>query len=171
LSGGMRRRLMVAKAMVHFPPVLVLDEPTAGVDVELRQQLWSYIKRLNAEGTTILLTTHYLEEAQALCDRIAIIDRGKVVANDTTSALLARLDAKEVVLTLTADPNPLPPDLVAQGFERIAANKLRLRYQPSCTELGPILGAVAQAGYHLVDLSTEETCLQDIFLQLTNGPH
>ena len=99
LSGGMRRRLMVAKAMVHAPPILVLDEPTAGVDVELRQQLWTYIKRLNAEGTTILLTTHYLEEAQALCDRIAIINRGKVVANDTTGALLARLDAKEVVLT------------------------------------------------------------------------
>ena len=169
LSGGMRRRLMVAKAMVHAPPILVLDEPTAGVDVELRQQLWTYIKRLNAEGTTILLTTHYLEEAQALCDRIAIINRGKVVANDTTGALLARLDAKEVVLTLTTDPNPLPPALAALGLERVAANKLRLRYQPSCTELGPVLAGVAEAGFHLVDLSTEETSLQDIFLQLTHS--
>jgi ABC-2 type transport system ATP-binding protein len=169
LSGGMRRRLMVAKAMVHAPPILVLDEPTAGVDVELRQQLWTYIKRLNAEGTTILLTTHYLEEAQALCDRIAIINRGKVVANDTTGALLARLDAKEVVLTLTTDPNPLPPALAALGLERVAANQLRLRYQPSCTELGPVLAGVAEAGFHLVDLSTEETSLQDIFLQLTHS--
>jgi ABC-2 type transport system ATP-binding protein len=171
LSGGMRRRLMVAKAMVHTPPILVLDEPTAGVDVELRQQLWSYIKRLNAEGTTILLTTHYLEEAQALCDRIAIINRGKVVAHDTTGALLARLDAKEVVLTLTADPNPVPDGLAALGLERVAPHKLRLRYQPSCTELGPILTAVAESGFHLVDLKTEETSLQDIFLQLTNAPH
>jgi ABC-2 type transport system ATP-binding protein len=167
LSGGMRRRLMVAKAMVHAPPVLVLDEPTAGVDVELRQQLWSYISRLNAAGTTILLTTHYLEEAQALCDRIAIIDRGKVVAHDTTAALLARLDAKEIVLIVATDPNPLPPALAALGLERVAANRLRLRYQPSCTELGPILSEVAAAGFHLVDLSTEETSLQDIFLQLT----
>jgi ABC-2 type transport system ATP-binding protein len=167
LSGGMRRRLMVAKAMVHFPPVLVLDEPTAGVDVELRQQLWSYIRRLNAEGTTILLTTHYLEEAQTLCDRIAIINRGKVVVNDTTAALLARLDAKEVTLTLTTDPNPVPPALAALGFERVATNKLRLRYQPSCTELGPILRDVSEAGFNLADLSTEETSLQDIFLQLT----
>jgi ABC-2 type transport system ATP-binding protein len=169
LSGGMRRRLMVAKAMVHAPPILVLDEPTAGVDVELRQQLWSYIKRLNAEGTTILLTTHYLEEAQALCDRIAIINRGKVVAHDTTGALLARLDAKEIVLTLADDPNPVPPALAGLGLERIAPGKLRLRYQPSCTELGPVLAAVAAAGGRLIDLSTEETSLQDIFLQLTNS--
>jgi ABC-2 type transport system ATP-binding protein len=91
-----------------------------------------------------------------------------VVANDTTSALLARLDAKEVVLTLTTDPNPLPPALAALGLERVAANKLRLRYQPSCTELGPVLAGVAEAGFHLVDLSTEETSLQDIFLQLTH---
>jgi len=167
LSGGMRRRLMVAKAMVHAPPVLVLDEPTAGVDVELRQQLWSYIRRLNAQGTTILLTTHYLEEAQTLCDRIAIINRGKVVVHDTTAALLARLDAKEVTLTLTADPNPVPPALSALGLDRVAANKLRLRYQPSCTALGPILREVSDAGFNLVDLSTEETSLQDIFLQLT----
>jgi ABC-2 type transport system ATP-binding protein len=171
LSGGMRRRLMVAKAMVHSPPILVLDEPTAGVDVELRQQLWSYIKQLNAGGTTILLTTHYLEEAQALCDRIAIINRGRVVANDTTTALLARLDAKEVVLTLSADPNPLPPALAALGLERTAPATLRLRYQPSCCVLGPVLAEVAAAGFDLVDLTTEETCLQDIFLQLTHGPH
>jgi ABC-2 type transport system ATP-binding protein len=171
LSGGMRRRLMVAKAMVHSPPILVLDEPTAGVDVELREQLWAYIRRLNQGGTTILLTTHYLEEAQELCDRIAIINRGTVVAHDTTAALLSRLDAKEVTLSLTADPDPLPPVLAALGFERAAPARLRLRYQPSSTELGPLLASVSAAGFGIVDLRTEETNLQDIFLQLTRHAH
>jgi len=168
LSGGMRRRLMVAKAMVHSPPILVLDEPTAGVDVELRQQLWAYIRELNAGGTTILLTTHYLEEAQELCDQIAIINRGTVVAHDTTEALLRRLDAKEVILSLTADPEPLPESLAALGFERVGPARLRLRYQPSCTELGLLLASVTAAGFGIVDLRTEETSLQDIFLQLTH---
>ena len=111
LSGGMRRRLMVAKAMVHNPPVLVLDEPTAGVDVELRQQLWSYVRQLNANGTTVLLTTHYLEEAEELCDRIAIINHGRVIACDTTQALLRRLDSKELVFILADDLAMLPPAL------------------------------------------------------------
>jgi ABC-2 type transport system ATP-binding protein len=169
LSGGMRRRLMVAKAMVHSPPILVLDEPTAGVDVELRQNLWAYIRELNRGGTTILLTTHYLEEAQELCDRIAIIDRGRLVVHDSTEALLRRLDAKEIILSLSADPEPLPARLAALGFERAGPARLRLRYQPSCTQLGPLLAAVGEAGYDIVDLSTEETSLQDIFLQLTGS--
>ena len=169
LSGGMRRRLMVAKAMVHSPPILVLDEPTAGVDVELRQNLWAYIRALNRGGTTILLTTHYLEEAQELCDRIAIIDRGRLVAHDSTEALLRRLDVKEIILSLGADPEPLPERLKALGFERSAPARLRLRYQPSCTQLGPLLAAVGEAGYDIVDVSTEETNLQDIFLQLTGN--
>jgi ABC-2 type transport system ATP-binding protein len=169
LSGGMRRRLMVAKAMVHSPPILVLDEPTAGVDVELRQNLWAYIRELNRGGTTILLTTHYLEEAQELCDRIAIIDHGRLVAHDSTEALLRRLDAKEIILSLSTDPEPLPAALAALGFERAGPAKLRLRYQPSCTQLGPLLAAVGAAGYDIVDLSTEETSLQDIFLQLTGS--
>ena len=97
LSGGMRRRLMVAKAMVHNPPVLVLDEPTAGVDVELRKALWAYVRKLNEAGTTVLLTTHYLEEAEELCDRIAIINHGELVANDTTQNLLRRIDNKRVI--------------------------------------------------------------------------
>jgi len=169
LSGGMRRRLMVAKAMVHSPPILVLDEPTAGVDVELRQNLWAYIRELNRGGTTILLTTHYLEEAQELCDRIAIIDHGRLVAHDSTAALLGRLDAKEIILSLSADPEPLPASLAALGFERAGPHKLRLRYQPSCTQLGPLLAAVGDAGYGILDVSTEETSLQDIFLQLTGS--
>jgi len=169
LSGGMRRRLMVAKAMVHSPPILVLDEPTAGVDVELRQNLWAYIRELNRGGTTILLTTHYLEEAQELCDRIAIIDHGRLVAHDSTAALLGRLDAKEIILSLSADPAPLPASLAALGFEGAGPLKLRLRYQPSCTQLGPLLAAVGDAGYGILDVSTEETSLQDIFLQLTGS--
>jgi ABC-2 type transport system ATP-binding protein len=169
LSGGMRRRLMVAKAMVHTPPVLVLDEPTAGVDVELRQQLWSYIRRLNQAGTTILLTTHYLEEAQQLCDRIAIINRGKVVAHDTTSGLLRHLDAKEILLTLGAPLAAVPPDLAALGFEQAGPAVLRLLYQPSRTQLGQVLAAVTAAGLGIVDLATKETSLQDIFLQLTKS--
>ncbi len=99
LSGGMKRRLMVAKAMVHAPPVLILDEPTAGVDVELRRQLWAYVQELNAAGVTIVLTTHYLEEAQALCDRIAIVNHGRVVTNEPTRDLLRRLDTRAVVIT------------------------------------------------------------------------
>ncbi|HLY56362.1 MAG TPA: ABC transporter ATP-binding protein, partial [Stellaceae bacterium] len=167
LSGGMRRRLMVAKAMVHAPPILVLDEPTAGVDVELRQQLWAYVKRLNAGGCTILLTTHYLEEAQALCDRIAIIHRGHVVAHDSTAALLRRLDAKKVTLTLSTDPDPVPPELARLGMERLAPFRLRLTYRPSRTLLGPLLAEIQAAGLEIVDLSTEETDLEDIFLDVT----
>ncbi len=167
LSGGMRRRLMVAKAMVHNPPVLVLDEPTAGVDVELRQQLWRHVRELNAAGTTVLLTTHYLEEAEQLCERIAIIDRGRLIACDSTSALLRRLDRKELVFILaddlTAVPAPLLPfDAVLQGPRR-----LLLRYQPTRTRIAEILAAVQAAGVEVVDLTTLETDLEDIFLQLT----
>ncbi|HTH97497.1 MAG TPA: ABC transporter ATP-binding protein [Stellaceae bacterium] len=167
LSGGMRRRLMVAKALVHAPPILVLDEPTAGVDVELRQMLWAYVRRLNDAGTTILLTTHYLEEAQELCDRIAIINRGRVVADDTTASLLKRLDAKEVVVTLDWDVETVPRELVNLGFEKVGPSKLRLLYQPSRIRLDTMLGAVTQAGFGIVDMTTKEASLQDIFLQLT----
>jgi ABC-2 type transport system ATP-binding protein len=167
LSGGMRRRLMVAKAMVHNPPVLVLDEPTAGVDVELRQQLWSYVRKLNAEGVTILLTTHYLEEAEELCDRIAIINRGKVIACESTGELLGRIDAKELVITLATDKVDLPAELQRFHPEIIAPKKLRLRYRPSETKVGEILDGLRAAGIAIQDLTTVETDLEDIFLQLT----
>ncbi|MBI3446300.1 MAG: ABC transporter ATP-binding protein [Magnetospirillum sp.] len=169
LSGGMRRRLLVAKAMVHAPPVLVLDEPTAGVDIELRQQLWAYVRQLNASGTTILLTTHYLEEAQELCDRIAIINHGKLVACDSTPNLLARIDGKAVTVTLSADLAEIPPALAAFGPERLDARRLLLRYRPSTTPIGIILDAFAASGLTITDLSTEETDLEDIFLQLTSS--
>jgi ABC-2 type transport system ATP-binding protein len=167
LSGGMRRRLMVGKAMVHSPPVLVLDEPTAGVDVELRRQLWSYVRDLNARGTTILLTTHYLEEAEELCDRIAIIDRGKVVACETTEALLRRIDAKELHITVAEPVTALPPVLAGLHIEVRAPGRLCFHYQPSRTRLDDLLDRLRAAGLTIVDVTTHESDLEDIFLQLT----
>jgi ABC-2 type transport system ATP-binding protein len=167
LSGGMRRRLMVAKAMVHNPPVLVLDEPTAGVDVELRQQLWSHVRELNAAGTTLLLTTHYLEEAEELCDRIAIIDHGRVIACESTQKLVGRFDSKELVLTLAQDLAAVPAGLAAFRATLEAPRRLRLAYQPSRVPFGAILAAVHDCGLAIADLTTVEPDLQDIFLQLT----
>jgi ABC-2 type transport system ATP-binding protein len=168
LSGGMRRRLLVAKAMVHSPPVLVLDEPTAGVDIELRQQLWAYVKRLNAAGTTILLTTHYLEEAEQLCDRIAIIDRGAVVAHDSTQSLLGRLDSKVLTITTDHDLTVPPPELAAFAPEIKDGRRLVIRYKPSQTHVGAILAGIQAAGLGVIDLTTDQADLEDIFLQLTH---
>ena len=169
LSGGMRRRLLVAKALVHQPPILVLDEPTAGVDVELRRQLWDYVVELNQRGVTVLLTTHYLEEAEELCDHIAIINHGKVVAHDETKTLLRRLDAKTVTITLADELQALPPALEAFSAELAAPDTIRIHYPPSRIHVGEILDAVRGAGLAIADLSTEETDLEDIFLQLTRG--
>jgi ABC-2 type transport system ATP-binding protein len=167
LSGGMRRRLMVAKALVHNPPVLVLDEPTAGVDVELRQQLWSYVRRLNAAGTTVLLTTHYLEEAEQLCDRIAIINHGRVIACEPTGTLLRRLDSKELVFILADDLASVPAPLAHFSAQLQGPRRLLLRYKPSQTRMGEILAAVQMAGLNIADMTTMEADLEDIFLQLT----
>jgi ABC-2 type transport system ATP-binding protein len=167
LSGGMRRRLMVAKALVHTPPVLVLDEPTAGVDVELRQQLWSYVRQLNAGGTTVLLTTHYLEEAEELCDRIAIINHGRVIACEPTAVLLRRLDSKALVFILDEDLAAVPAPLARFDALLQSPRRLMLRYQPSRTRIGDILAAVQAAGLNILDLTTLEADLEDIFLQLT----
>ncbi|HEY3918653.1 MAG TPA: ABC transporter ATP-binding protein [Stellaceae bacterium] len=169
LSGGMRRRLMVAKAMVHDPPVLVLDEPTAGVDVELRQHLWAMVRDLQARGTTILLTTHYLEEAEELCDRIAIINNGRLVACDTTAALLGRVDDKALSIALVEPIAAVPEALAALGFTLLASGRLGLRYAPSRTRLGELLAAVTAQGLAIRDISSQETDLEDIFLQLTRG--
>ena len=169
LSGGMRRRLLVAKALVHQPPVLVLDEPTAGVDVELRRQLWDYVLDLNRRGVTVLLTTHYLEEAEELCDHIAIINHGKLVAHDEKKALIGRLDAKTVTITLAGELASLPPTLQAYSAELTAPNAVTIHYQPSRIRIGEILDAVRGTGLDIVDLTTEETDLEDIFLQLTRG--
>ena len=169
LSGGMRRRLLVAKALVHTPPVLVLDEPTAGVDVELRQSLWAYVRQLNAAGTTILLTTHYLQEAEQLCDRIAIINHGKLIACDTTAALVARLDRKELCLILDRDLTAIPPALAGYDVVRKGPREIRFRYRPSRTRAGDLLEAARSAGLGILDITTEESDLEDIFLQLTRA--
>jgi ABC-2 type transport system ATP-binding protein len=171
LSGGMRRRLMVAKAMVHQPPVLVLDEPTAGVDIELRQQLWANVRELNRAGTTVLLTTHYLEEAEELCDRIAIINHGKVIACDDTESLLARVDNKALTLIFDRELEEVPDCLAAFNPERTGRRRLLFHYHASESPVPQILDAVCAAGLSVIDMSTEEADLEDIFLQLTRGAH
>ncbi|TNE40308.1 MAG: ABC transporter ATP-binding protein, partial [Alphaproteobacteria bacterium] len=168
LSGGMRRRLLVAKAMVHAPDVLILDEPTAGVDIELRQQLWNYVRALNENGTTIILTTHYLEEAEQLCDIIAIINHGEVVACEPTSTLLGKLDMKNVCLVLDKDIEEVPESL--KPFNPILSHgrRLSITYRPSETEMARILKAITEDGLDIVDLTTEEPDLEDAFLQMTS---
>jgi ABC-2 type transport system ATP-binding protein len=169
LSGGMRRRLLIAKALVHTPPVVVLDEPTAGVDVELRQHLWKHLRELNARGTTILLTTHYLEEAEELCDRIAIINHGKLVACDSTKALLRRIDNKAVILTLTQPLATVPEALARFNATLPSPYELHINYRPSDNAMQEILDAVRAAQLSVTDIRTDEVELEDIFLQLTTA--
>ncbi len=169
LSGGMKRRLMVAKAMVHSPPVLVLDEPTAGVDIQLRQQLWDYVRELNAGGVTVVLTTHYLEEAEQLCDRIAIIDHGRVVANEPTRALVGMAQDKAVELTVDRDIVDVPAAGVFEKVERKGDRVLVVTYRKNVTNAGDVLAAVAAQGYGIVDVVTREADLEDVFLNLTKG--
>ncbi len=170
LSGGMRRRLLVAKAMVHSPPVLVLDEPTAGVDIELRQQFWDHIATLNANGTTVLLTTHYLEEAERFCDTVAIIHEGGLVACEATETLVRRLDRKAVTVTIAEDIDALPPGLAGFDAEFLGLGRIAIRYRPSETQFSAILAAIADSGLTIVDLSTKEGDLEEIFLELTSRP-
>jgi len=169
LSGGMRRRLLVAKAMVHSPKVLVLDEPTAGVDVELRHQLWESVKEMNRQGVTVVLTTHYLEEAEQLCDRIAIINHGELIACDTTQALLGQLDAKELTVIVNEEVTDCPEGLKQFEVECRPGNRLFFKYRPSQTQIRDILRAVNEAGLSILDLTTAETDLEDIFLSLTSA--
>lgn len=169
LSGGMRRRLLVAKAMVHRPEVLILDEPTAGVDIELRQQLWEHIRELNNQGTTIILTTHYLEEAEELCDQIAIINHGEVVACEPTSKLLSKLDAKTVTLVLDQDLEELPAGLAHYDASLSPGRRLAIHYKPSEVAINQILTDVAACNLSLIDLSTDEPDLEDAFLQMTSS--
>jgi ABC-2 type transport system ATP-binding protein len=168
LSGGMKRRLLVAKALVHNPPVLVLDEPTAGVDIELRAQLWDYVRELHAQGTTVVLTTHYLEEAEALCDRIAIVNAGSIVANDLTSVLLATAGDKKLIVTVDRDLSEVPAGLEARTELR-GDRVLALTYDKRERNAGQVLEAVAAAGLGVVDVSTQEADLEDVFLELTRG--
>jgi len=169
LSGGMKRRLLLGKALVHRPQVLVLDEPTAGVDIELRQMLWENVRRLNREGVTIILTTHYLEEAEEMCDEIAIIDRGRVVARDRTDALVARIDTKTLVVT---PEGAAPAGLALPGGVTLArrpSGALALSYGRSRVTAGAVLSALAAAGVGIRDIAVEEPDLEDVFLSLTGS--
>src|SRR4051812_47808836 len=163
LSGGMKRRVLVAQALVHRPPVIVLDEPTAGVDVELRQTLWQFIARLNKEGHTVLLTTHYLEEAEALCGRIAMLKQGRVVALDRTSALLA--GTASTMLRFKLD-RPLPPQLVAQS--RVTGRIVQITAHDA-REVEAILAALRAAGCEPEDLEIGRADLEDVFLEIMQG--
>ncbi|HJV87862.1 MAG TPA: ABC transporter ATP-binding protein [Noviherbaspirillum sp.] len=168
LSGGMKRRVLVAQALVHKPPVIVLDEPTAGVDVELRQTLWKFIARLNREGHTIVLTTHYLEEAQALCNRIAMLKAGKVVALDSTSALIRRISGSQLTLRLKG---PLPDtlkSLVSHPDELVTGNKYTLRVN-EYSDVEPILATLRQSGAVIDDMQLQQADLEDVFIQIMEG--
>lgn len=169
LSGGMKRRLMVAKALVHAPPVLVLDEPTAGVDIELRQQLWSYVRELNAQGVTVVLTTHYLEEAEELCDRIAIINHGKLIANEPTRALVGMAQEKLVEVTVDRDIALAPVNECFQKIEQKGDRVLAITYQKDKVNAGQVLAAVQADGFGIIDVVTREADLEDVFLNLTRA--
>jgi ABC-2 type transport system ATP-binding protein len=168
LSGGMRRRLLLGKALVHTPHILVLDEPTAGVDIELRQMLWENIRRLNQQGMTIILTTHYLEEAEEMCDEIAIINLGELVARDSTANLLGRLDAKTMIIHPDSPAKTLPK---GEGLEisKRADGALVITYHSSATPAEAVLAAVRAAGISIRDVKTEQADLQDVFLDLTRS--
>lgn len=169
LSGGMKRRLMVAKAMVHSPPVLVLDEPTAGVDVQLRQQLWDYVRTLNRRGVTVVLTTHYLEEAEELCDRIAIINHGRLIANEPTRALVGMAQEKMVEVTVDRDITECPADAAIERIEQKGDRVLDITYRKDRANAGQVLAAVQAGGYGIIDVSTKEPDLEDVFLNLTSS--
>ena len=167
LSGGMKRRLLVAKAMVHSPPILVLDEPTAGVDVQLRQQLWDYVRELNAMGVTIVLTTHYLEEAEELCDRIGIINHGKVITDKPTRELIAMAQEKVVQVTVDRDVTAAPDAPCFEKVELSGERTLTITYSKDRANAGQVLSAVQASGLSIVDVVTRDPDLEDVFLHLT----
>ena len=168
LSGGMKRRLLIAKAMVHQPPILVLDEPTAGVDVELRKNLWENVKALNKEGVTIILTTHYLFEAQEMCDRIAIINKGNLVALDTTQKLLDRIQTKKIIFKVSKITNK---NLALNGvqFSYDNDNTISTLYEKNSHKFDDIVSVIKDNDIQILDVSTEDSDLEDVFVQLTNN--
>ncbi len=170
LSGGMKRRLLIAKAMVHTPPILVLDEPTAGVDVELRRLLWELVVDLNNQGVTIVLTTHYLEEAEQLCDRIAIINHGQLITDQPTRDLVGMMREKIVVLTLDRPIDAAPQHEAFVKSVVSGERELRVSYNKDRINAGDVLALVQSLGYGIVDVSTDEADLEDVFVKLTSTP-
>ncbi|MFN2099018.1 ABC transporter ATP-binding protein [Altererythrobacter sp. MF3-039] len=167
LSGGMKRRLLVAKAMVHSPPILVLDEPTAGVDVDLRRQLWELVTQLHEDGVTVVLTTHYLEEAEQLCDRIAIIDQGKLIANKPTRELVEMAREKIVRVTVDRDLAEAPAHEAFVKSEKLDERTAEITYNKDTMSAGQVLALMQQQGFIIDDVTTREADLEDVFVQLT----
>ncbi len=168
LSGGMKRRLMIAKAMVHSPPILILDEPTAGVDVSLRQLLWNNIKQLNKNGTTILITTHYLEEAESLCEDVAIINKGDIVLNGNILNLVRNIDKKKMTIILENKINKLPINLKKEGFTFDGKNILNIEYKPSQYSAGLLIKKVIAQNLTIKEVDTKEPNLEDLFNKIIN---
>lgn len=171
LSGGMRRRLLVAKAMVHSPPILILDEPTAGVDVELRQKLWNHFKDLNKLGVTIILTTHYLEEAEYLCDDIAIINKGKIIANENKKSLLTKFNEKLIYIKLKkkkiSDEDKI--SLKKIGNVKIVSDTVEITFKPNETSMNSIIKTLHNSSLDILDLSTKDASLEDVFINMINN--
>jgi len=169
LSGGMKRRLLIAKAMVHRPPILVLDEPTAGVDVQLRQNLWNNVKNLNNQGVTIILTTHLMYEAEEMCNRIAILNKGNLVTLDTTENLLDRIKTKKIIFKVKKTIRIKPEDLNGIKFFYKTDNEITVSYERKKHKIDEIISKVKNAGMEIYDISTDEGNLEDVFIDLTKS--
>ena len=169
LSGGMKRRLLIAKAMVHRPPILVLDEPTAGVDVTLRQNLWNNVKVLNKQGVTIILTTHLMYEAEEMCNRIAILNKGNLVTLDTTENLLDRIKTKKIIFKVKEINKINPKDLNGIKFSYSSNNEITALYERKKHKIDQIINKVKNAGMEIYDISTDEGNLEDVFIDLTKN--
>ena len=169
LSGGMKRRLLIAKAMVHRPPILVLDEPTAGVDVQLRQNLWGNVKLLNKQGVTIILTTHLMYEAEEMCNRIAILNKGNLVTLDTTENLLDRIKTKKIIFKVKEIHKIDPKDLNGIKFSYISNNEITALYERKKHKIDEIISKIKNSGMEIYDISTDEGNLEDVFIDLTKG--
>ena len=169
LSGGMKRRLLIAKALVHQPPILVLDEPTAGVDVELRQNLWENVKNLNNHGVTIILTTHYLFEAQEMCDRIAILNKGNLVALDTTKNLLNKIKTKKIIFKVNKLTDLSKKKISDISFSSNLSNEIIVSYERNKHKIEDIINIIKNEGVEIIDISTEDGSLENVFIQLTKN--
>jgi len=169
LSGGMKRRLLIAKAMVHRPPILVLDEPTAGVDVELRHNLWNNVRELNKQGVTIILTTHVISEAQEMCDRIAILNKGNLVTLDTTNNLLNSIQTKKIIFKVKKTNKINLEDQNGMKFSYNSNNEIVVSYERNKHKIDEIISKIKNAGIEILDISTDEGNLEDVFIDLTKS--
>ena len=169
LSGGMKRRLLIAKALVHQPPIIFLDEPTAGVDVELRKNLWENVKLLNSQGVTIIRTTHYLEEAEQMCDRIGILNKGNLVALDSTKNLLNKIQTKKVNFKLDKPIKIKNDQLNSLKILNMDENEISLSYEKNKVKIEEIINLIQKNGIKILDISTDDGDLEDVFLRLTKN--